>query len=195
MGLSNLALAVVFLCWILFGARLLQNHVRVRKARGPEDGAARAQDLRAPLSMLGLLLEGVAILVILTWRKPVMEVSNSTALTAIVIALWSVYLASESVRHLGRQWRIKAVVTADHELITTGPYGLIRHPIYLALMGMAFSTALLITQPEGVLLALVIYVIGTEIRVHAEDGILRQRFGAAFDNYARRVKAYVPFVR
>ncbi len=151
--------------------------------------------LRAPLSMVGLLLEGVAILLILSWRKQLSGTSNATALAAIAIALWSVYLASESVRHLGRQWRIKAVVTADHELITTGPYGLIRHPIYLALMGMALSTALLITQTKGLLIALVIYLIGTEIRVYAEDGILRQRFGAEFDNYAHRVKAYLPFVR
>lgn len=145
--------------------------------------------------MLGLLLEGIAILVILMWRRPIAETSNTNALTAIVIALWSVYLAWESARHLGRQWRIKAVVTADHQLVTTGPYSLVRHPIYLSLMGMALATALLMTSTQGLLLALVIYIAGTEIRVHAEDGILRQRFGAAFEDYEQRVKAYLPFVR
>jgi protein-S-isoprenylcysteine O-methyltransferase Ste14 len=115
---------------------------------------------------------------------------------AVLIALLSVGLASWAIRHLGRQWRLKAVVTHDHELVTTGPYSLVRHPIYLALMGMAIATALALTRWEVALAALVVYIAGTEIRFRAEDGILRRRFGPAFDAYKQRVAAaYIPFLR
>jgi protein-S-isoprenylcysteine O-methyltransferase Ste14 len=44
-------------------------------------------------------------------------------------------------------------------------------------------------------LALVVFVIGTEIRVRIEDGLLCSRFGNRFQEYQRSVPAYIPFVR
>jgi protein-S-isoprenylcysteine O-methyltransferase Ste14 len=195
MGFLRFALGWVIVCWILFTARFLQTHIRVRRERGSETHPEREHDLRAPLSMLGLLLEGLAFFVILVWRKPLSAAPVWAAPVSIAVSALSLWLASEAVRHLGRQWRIKAVVTRDHELVTSGPYALVRHPIYLALLGMAFSTAVLITSWQGIALALVIYVAGTEIRVRAEDGILRQHFGGAFEDYKARVAAYLPYLR
>ena len=195
MGLSRFALGWVLVCWFLFAARLLQNHIRVRRERGSEASGEREHDLRAPLSMLGLLLEGLALFVILTWRRSLSAAPAWAAPLSIAASAISLWFASEAVFHLGRQWRIKAVVTRDHELVTSGPYALVRHPIYLALLGMACSTAVLITAWPGIVLALAIYIAGTEIRVRAEDGILRQRFCGAFEAYKSRVPAYLPFLR
>ena len=43
--------------------------------------------------------------------------------------------------------------------------------------------------------ALALFVAGTEIRVHTEDGLLASRFGERFFEYRKRVQAYIPFVR
>jgi protein-S-isoprenylcysteine O-methyltransferase Ste14 len=45
------------------------------------------------------------------------------------------------------------------------------------------------------LVCLALFVAGTEIRVHTEDGLLASRFGERFFEYRERVRAYVPFVR
>ncbi len=104
-------------------------------------------------------------------------------------------LAFQSVRHLGRQFRVNAGLYEDHELVTTGPYSLVRHPIYSSLLAILLSTMFLLTRPAWMLAALSLFLAGTEIRVAAEDGLLASRFGERFLAYQRRVKAYVPLLR
>ena len=50
--------------------------------------------------------------------------------------LFGIWLASSAVRHLGKQWQIKAAINDDHELVTSGPYQIIRHPIYASMFAM-----------------------------------------------------------
>ena len=100
-----------------------------------------------------------------------------------------------SVRHLGRQFRINAGLYEDHQLVTTGPYAVVRHPFYASLLAMLTSTLSLLAPWECALVSLALFVAGTEIRVAAEDGLLASRFGERFAEYKARVKAYVPYVR
>jgi protein-S-isoprenylcysteine O-methyltransferase Ste14 len=100
-----------------------------------------------------------------------------------------------AVIHLGRQFRIHAGLYEDHELVRTGPYAIVRHPIYASLLSMLLCTLLIMTPWEWVALPLALFVAGTEIRVHSEDALLESRFGDDFRNYRRQVRAYVPFVR
>jgi protein-S-isoprenylcysteine O-methyltransferase Ste14 len=100
-----------------------------------------------------------------------------------------------SVRHLGKQLRILAGLYADHELIRTGPYAIVRHPVYASLFMMMLATGLLFARWPVLLLSIALYIAGTEIRIHAEEGLLRARFGEEFEEYRRRVPAYLPFLR
>jgi protein-S-isoprenylcysteine O-methyltransferase Ste14 len=100
-----------------------------------------------------------------------------------------------AVQHLGRQFRINAGLYEDHVLVTTGPYAIVRHPIYASLLALLLSTLFLLTPLVCALISLALFVVGTEIRVAAEDELLASRFGDAFTEYKRRVKAYVPYVR
>ncbi len=104
-------------------------------------------------------------------------------------------LAWRSVAHLGRQFRINAGLYEDHELVQTGPYGLVRHPIYASLLAILMSTLLLLTPWQWMAVSLVFFIAGTEIRVRTEDKLLASRFGPRFEQYRRKVRAYVPFVR
>jgi protein-S-isoprenylcysteine O-methyltransferase Ste14 len=100
-----------------------------------------------------------------------------------------------AVRHLGKQLRILAGLYADHELIRTGPYAIVRHPVYASLFLMMLATGLLFARWPMLVLGMVLYIAGTEIRIHAEEGLLRARFGEEFEQYRRRVPAYLPFLR
>jgi protein-S-isoprenylcysteine O-methyltransferase Ste14 len=84
---------------------------------------------------------------------------------------------------------------SDHELIRTGPYALVRHPVYASLLAILLSTLFLLTRWPWSALSLTLYVIGTEVRIWAEDRLLASRFGEEFAAYRKDVPAYLPFIR
>ena len=57
--------------------------------------------------------------------------------------LVGIWLASAGVRHLGKQWRMVAALNHDHQLVTSGPYRFVRHPIYASMLAMFIMNALL----------------------------------------------------
>lgn len=143
---------------------------------------------------IGLLLEVTAIFVASMFHR---DVPPGLALIAAALALTALctVLGWQAVDHLGRQFRVTAGLYEDHELVRTGPYAIVRHPIYASLLGMLFVTVLLLTPWQIAPVCLVVYIMGTEIRVRAEDGLLLSRFGDQFRAYQHRVPAYLPFVR
>ncbi len=145
---------------------------------------------------VGLLLECAAIAMALNIRLPDnAPVGLARLIASLICAPIGVVLAWTAVTHLGRQFRIQAGLYEDHELVRTGPYAVVRHPIYASLLAMLLCTLLLLTPWPWALVSLAVFVAGTEIRVHTEDHLLESRFGEAFRDYRRRVPAYVPFVR
>jgi len=114
---------------------------------------------------------------------------------AALCALPGIVLAWTAVRHLGRQFRVHAGLYEDHELVTGGPYAIVRHPIYSALLAMLVSTLFLLTRWQWAAPSIALFIAGTEIRVYTEDRLLASRFGDRFAAYRQRVPAYLPFVR
>lgn len=94
--------------------------------------------------------------------------------------------------YLGRNWSGMGVtLKADHELVTGGPYGLVRHPIYCGLALALIGTALAMGQWRGVL-AVVLLLIAIAHRIVVEERFMREQFGTSYDAYAKRVRALVP---
>jgi protein-S-isoprenylcysteine O-methyltransferase Ste14 len=181
--------------WLMFSGLLGWNHLRVRAIRRAHRIPEEQPAIRDPRSMHGLAVEGLSFVVAGVFRQPAGEAGDFWKLASIVFGLAAVTLLFFALRHLGLEWRIKAVVTDDHRLVTTGPYSLLRHPVFAAVLCLLLATVSLVTRPWAAALAVAVYVAGTEIRVRAEDGLLERRFGQRFAEYRRRVPAYVPFVR
>lgn len=95
--------------------------------------------------------------------------------------------------YLGRNWSRSVTIKQDHELIVTGPYGLVRHPIYSSLFLAFLGTALAIAEVRGMLgFALVALALWFKLRL--EEKWMRAEFGAKYEEYSSRVAALVPFV-
>ena len=107
----------------------------------------------------------------------------------------AILLSSTAVRALGRHLRFDAALDRDHLLVNFGPYRVLRHPIYTSMLCMLLGTGFLLTPPPLLLIATLVFVIGTEIRVTIEDRLLAWRFRDEFKGYQRTVSAYIPFVR
>jgi protein-S-isoprenylcysteine O-methyltransferase Ste14 len=147
-------------------------------------------------SVTGLTLECIAIFIAFVFRLPPDELPSPWRIAASAIcAVLAAILSWTSVRHLGRQFRVQAGLYEDHKLVRTGPYAVVRHPIYASLLAVLLCTLFILTPWQWCLVSLVLFVIGTEIRVHAEDHLLASRFPEEFPKYRRQVPAYVPFVR
>ncbi len=92
---------------------------------------------------------------------------------------------------LGTLWSGAAMVKQDHQLRTSGPYRITRHPIYTGLLGMAFGTMLM--NGLGImLLAVLVILVFFEFKIHTEEMLLTETFGEQYTEYKRRVPQLVP---
>jgi protein-S-isoprenylcysteine O-methyltransferase Ste14 len=95
--------------------------------------------------------------------------------------------------HLGKLWSGWITQKEDHRIVDTGPYGIVRHPIYTGIIVSAFATALM----KGFALAVAgaaIMTLGFWIKARLEERFLRERLGSdAYDAYRRRVPMLLPF--
>lgn len=117
------------------------------------------------------------------------------AVAGAVFAAAAAALAWNAVGKLGRQWRVDAGLNQDHELVQSGAYRLVRHPIYASMAAMLLAVIFWTGTLPGWPVAIVLFVTGTEIRVRVEDGLLSERFGERFAEWRRSVPAYLPFIR
>jgi protein-S-isoprenylcysteine O-methyltransferase Ste14 len=94
---------------------------------------------------------------------------------------------------LGGNWSGRATVKQDHELITTGPYALARHPIYTGIALALLGTAMAGGEWRHVL-GFVIVLFGMMAKMSQEERLMMQTFPEAYPVYRRRVKALIPGV-
>lgn len=173
--------------WAAWG---LQFAILVPKNRG----VPAKKDLRARHGMIFEALAYCSVYVHRTqfWTLPAPVVKLAGGVVCAVVALC---LSWNAIGHLGRQWRVDAGLNKDHDLIVTGAYRYVRHPIYASMFWMFLMSACLVGTFPGWVIGSVLFIVGTEIRVRAEDRLLRERFGDTFLEWQRRVPAYLPFVR
>jgi len=95
--------------------------------------------------------------------------------------------------HLGEYWSGHVTLKPGHRLIRTGPYALVRHPIYTGLLLAILGSAVAVDEYRG-LLAMVIATEAIVRKLRLEERWLTEEFGAEYDSYRRDVKALVPGV-
>jgi protein-S-isoprenylcysteine O-methyltransferase Ste14 len=111
----------------------------------------------------------------------------------VTIQAASLLLAIWARRHLGRNWSAEVRIAVGHQLVRTGPYRWLRHPIYTAMLGMFLGTAIACGQYHA-LLGLMLLVIVYLRKTRLEEQILQQTFGAEYDAYRRGTWALVPLL-
>jgi protein-S-isoprenylcysteine O-methyltransferase Ste14 len=154
-------------------------------------GAAQTIDRRA---RWGIVLQGIGFALVF-WRLGSVAVAAWRAALAVIFFVAAAALSWSSTRALGRQWRIDAGLNADHRLIQTGAYRLVRHPIYASMLALLVGVGFLNARWPLFAAAVVLHLLGIEIRVHIEDRLLASRFGDEFRAYQNGVPAYMPFLR
>jgi protein-S-isoprenylcysteine O-methyltransferase Ste14 len=185
-----LATAAVILCWFVFAGIFLFR----KTAKVPPE------QKRDTKSIVGLILQALSYVVVGLFHRasftPIssgsIAVTVSLSLAAMIAAVVSVSIVNAAVKTLGKEWSVTARVVEGHKLATEGPYRVVRHPIYAGLLGMLLATGLVISHWLALIAAIVIYVIGTVIRIRSEERLLREALGPEYESYARSAPALIP---
>jgi protein-S-isoprenylcysteine O-methyltransferase Ste14 len=165
-------------------------------ARSAERGSAAK---KSGLSTVGIALQTVAFFgigfgqlhIALPWWAP-----SSLICSALVALLGGSAIAIfvAATKAMGKNWSVVARTRSDHELVRTGPFAVVRHPIYLALFLYMLSFGIAFGHFGQLLLALPVYIIGAIIRIREEEKLLRAQFGEEHARYVLEVPAFIPFI-
>ncbi len=95
--------------------------------------------------------------------------------------------------HLGRNWSRSVTIKQGHELINTGPYAVVRHPIYTGILTGFLGMAIAVSQVRG-FIAFALIFLALWIKLSIEEQWMRSQFGEAYGAYARQTAALVPYL-
>ena len=180
---------VVDLCWAVLGLYWLYSALETKRTAVNESSALRVFRLSILAITLMLLLTDWLRIGPLAWRF----VPDHSKLIWFGVTLTGVGmgLAIWARWNLGRNWSDKVVLKVDHELIRSGPYAYLRHPIYTGVLLAVFGTALVIGEWRGIA-ALILLGTNYFVKATREEKILEANFGDAFAEYKRRTGFFLP---
>lgn len=113
-------------------------------------------------------------------------VGDAMALAGLAVMLWARVT-------IGRNWSGGVVLKENHQLVTSGPYRFVRHPIYSGLLLLTLGWAVLRGSVVGFLGPIVLFFLFW-IKSRAEERLMIDHFGEAYLEYRARVKALIPYV-
>jgi len=149
----------------------------------------RSRRFHVLLTNVALLLEIVPV----RGLGRLMPVAPGVMAIGLAVEAAGLYLAVWARRHLGRNWSGEISIKVDHQLIRSGPYKWLRHPIYTGILGMYAGTMLVTGEVLG-LIGFAIAIAAYSRKVRLEEQNLRNAFGTDYDEYRRESWAIVPGV-
>ncbi len=188
---------VIICCWVIFGLYWFISSSSVKSI----------QETRGWLAgnwhSIWLLIGGLFLSNLPFLAKVGVSISSLTILlipssivinvVIIVFAVTGLIVALIARRTLAGNWSRAVAFKEDHELITTGLYHYVRHPIYTGVLLMILATALSVgTLSAGI--GFVIIVLGLWFKLRAEEELLTVHFPKEYLAYKDRTKALIPYV-
>ena len=182
----------VFWAVVIVGAAALIRAVASSRERG---SAAR----KSQMATIGIVIQGIAfgtvgfgpIHIALPWNA-----LSSLVCSALVLVLGgsAVCIFIAATKAMGKNWSVVARTRSDHQLVRTGPFAVIRHPIYFALFLYMLSFGVAFGHLRQFVVAVPLYLVGAIIRIREEEKLLRAQFGEDHARYVREVPAFIPFI-
>jgi protein-S-isoprenylcysteine O-methyltransferase Ste14 len=174
--------------WIAFVAVWLTWALRTKPVRSRESASSQ-------LSHIGFTVAGAYMMsggIEPRWlQRFIFPASQGIQFLAILITALGIGFAIWARAYLGGNWSSSVTVKVGHQLVRTGPYRWVRHPIYSGLILGLFGTALAQRRLGG-LVSVALFYTGFKIKSRIEERAMRSTFGAEYDEYSRSTGAIFP---
>jgi protein-S-isoprenylcysteine O-methyltransferase Ste14 len=172
--------------WIAFSVYWGLAAKNAAQAKSAE--SARSRRVHEVLTNVGILL---LFLPLPGLRQSFLPASPAWVPAGLAVLTASVALAIWARRHLGRYWSGRIEIKTNHELVRAGPYRLLRHPIYTAIVGMCAGTALVDGHAHALAgVAVTLFAYWRKVRM--EEAKLRESFGGDYEDYRRATWGMIP---
>jgi protein-S-isoprenylcysteine O-methyltransferase Ste14 len=177
--------------WMLFALYWLVSALNRKKTKRRESVAQRLLYMLPLLAAFYVLYNGDLRLGWLATHfvphtEPVQWLGVAIVVAGMAIACWARL-------HLGTNWSGVVTLKEGHELIRTGPYRTIRHPIYTGILIAFFGNVIQLGQVRG-LIALVVIWVSFYIKARREESFLAQEFGPGFKEHTQQTGMFLPKV-
>ena len=113
-------------------------------------------------------------------------IGAAVAVAGLLFAVWA-------RRHLGTNWSRSVTIKQGHELITSGPYALVRHPIYTGILTGFVGSAIALSEVRGVIVIVLVFLVFWS-KLRREEEWMRSQFGDTYAAYAQHTAALVPYL-
>lgn len=178
------AWVAVLLLWVL-GA------LTAKRALKRQSAGSRLVQTVLTLAAYFLIFDPDSRVGFLGWRfiarsRTISWICLAITLAGLIFAVWARLF-------IGRNWSSGVTVKQDHQLMRTGPYAIVRHPIYAGLLLALLGTAIEIGEVRG-LVGVALATIAWRAKWTIEERFMTEQFGAEYTSYKREVKALLPFV-
>lgn len=182
--------AARFLWWMAAAALVLPFFDLVQRTFGPKQWVERATQQRVLLGVLEVGTLAAWLVVRGRWRF-LAEHDVSVATAGAVLALTGALFAAWGKARLGRMFSTQLGVQEGHTLVTSGPYAVVRHPIYLGLIDFIIGSALYLND-IALMVAGLLYVIYFTAQIRIEERIFSTHFGSRWEEYRESTPPLFP---
>jgi protein-S-isoprenylcysteine O-methyltransferase Ste14 len=155
----------------------------------------KSESLLTGILYRGATIVGIFLIFGLLRRKtlPLWPVTVPVLCWALILMISGFAFSIWARRHLGRYWSARVTLKEGHKVIESGPYGLVRHPIYSGLLLSMAATVMTIGTAPSVC-GYFVLVAALVFKLRAEERLLAANLGLAYQDYQKRIKALIPGV-
>jgi protein-S-isoprenylcysteine O-methyltransferase Ste14 len=185
--------SAIRILWLIFLGYWALSATGVKKDVHREYRWGRGAVLRVLLLITVVLLFRTAF-----FARPPSDNANASpshtlvAYAGVLLCAAGIAFAIWARSHLGRNWSPTPSLKAEHELITTGPYRLVRHPIYTGMLFALLGNTLVFGARSLILVVAFVAIVARRVRL--EERLMMQQFPEQYPEYRERTKAVIPFV-
>jgi protein-S-isoprenylcysteine O-methyltransferase Ste14 len=177
---------VTYICW---GATALVWALgALRASRGSAVSTRDGRDVASPAAAVlafAILVSPAA------WWRPLTTHADAALIAGLVILLPSTVWTIGARTALGAMWASGVITRQDHQLLTEGPYGVTRHPVYTGILGMLVGTTLALGAGRWIALTIVVTLILLS-KARGEERLLCDAFPEEYQRYQRQVPRLIP---
>jgi protein-S-isoprenylcysteine O-methyltransferase Ste14 len=181
--------ALLFGSWLLFAAYWLFAALGAKRPAKKESAGQRFTHVA--LITLGFFLLYGDVFGFGALHRRFLPDESRIAWAGAALTLLGVLFAIWARFTIGKEWSAEVQIKEGHQLIRTGPYAHIRHPIYTGMLLALCGTAIAIGEYRAIL-GVALFLIGFIRKAKKEERFLALEFGPAFDEHRRRTGFFLP---